>query len=244
MKRSVMLSFCLAVLGLLLVAPVSARRIATITIEDFDDPAESRWIVQGSKFLAEDSFEYGYIRSWPDGLYRREPEDVTLRSLGAKAQFTRLGYNYLEFIPVEEGEDGEDVARAIPLPGRAESMDFWVWGSNQNFYMEVQLRDHRGVVHTLPAGDLNFTGWENLQVNIPGYIPQEVHQIPRLQGLELVKLVMWTRPSASVSGFTIYVDHITVLTDLHEPPFDGEELADPDRIEELWSEAEGTNTGE
>ncbi|THB66361.1 MAG: flagellar filament outer layer protein FlaA, partial [Spirochaetaceae bacterium] len=47
MKRSILLSFCLVAMGVMLAAPVSARRIATITIEDFDDPDASQWIVQG-----------------------------------------------------------------------------------------------------------------------------------------------------------------------------------------------------
>ncbi len=241
MKRSVLLSCCLVVLGILLVAPVSARRIATVVVEDFDNPEESRWVVQGSKFITEGYPEYGYVNSWPTGLFRREPEGETLRSLGARAQFDRLGYNYLEFIPVEENEEGEIVSRGIPIPGRARSMDFWVWGSNYNYYIEVQLRDHRGIVHTLPAGDINYIGWRNLEVTIPSHIPQGVQYLPRLRGLELIKILMWTRPEERVDGFQIFMDHITVLTDMHEDPFDGEILSEPEHLQELWSEAEGTN---
>ena len=241
MKRSILLSFCLVVLGLLLVSPVAARRIATITIESFDDPVASPWVVQGSKFVTEGFPQYGFIRSWPDGLYRHEPEGVTLHSLGARAQFDRLGYNYLEFIPVETDAEGNQVSRPVTIPGRAESLDFWVWGSNHNYYVEVQLRDYRGVVHTLPAGNINFIGWQNLQVQIPTYIPQGQRYIPMTRSLELVKILMWTRPTERVDGFEIYIDHITVLTDLHEEPFDGEELADPNRIDQLWSEASGSN---
>ncbi|THB67928.1 MAG: flagellar filament outer layer protein FlaA, partial [Spirochaetaceae bacterium] len=197
--------------------------------------------VQGSKFVTEGFPQYGYVNSWPDGLYRRAPEGVTLRSLGARAQFDRLGYNYLEFIPVEQGEDGELVSKPVSIPGRAESMDFWVWGSNHDYYIEVHVRDHRGVVHTLQAGNLNYIGWQNLQVKIPNYIPQGVQYVPMTRSLELVKIVMWTRPTERVDGFEIYLDHITVLTDLHEEPFDGEELADPDRLKELWEEAQGSN---
>ncbi|AFG36911.1 flagellar filament outer layer protein FlaA [Spirochaeta africana] len=241
MKRSVLLSCCLVVMGLLLVAPVSARRIATVTIEDFNDPAESQWVVQGSKFISEGYPQFGHVNSWPDGLYRREPEGQTLRSLGARAQFDRLGYNYLEFIPVQEGDDGDLVARGIPIPGRAESLDFWVWGSNYDYYMEIQLRDHRGIVHTLPAGNINYIGWKNLQVRIPTHIPQDVRYLPRLRGLELVKILMWTRPTERVDGFQIFIDHITVLTDLHEDPFDGEDLAEQERLQQLWDGAEGRN---
>lgn len=243
MKRSVLLSFCLVVFSIMLAAPVTAQRIASVVLEDFNDPAESRWIVQGSKFITEGFPQFGHINSWPDALYGRgrEPENVTLRSLGARAQFDRLGYNYLEFIPVEVNDEGQDVPRGIPIPGRASTIDVWVWGSNHDYYMEMQLRDWRGIVHTLPVGNLNYIGWRNHKVHIPTHIPQAVRYAPQLQGLELVKLMMWTRPNEKVDGFQIFIDHITVLTDLYESPFDGEDLARPDRVQELWNEAQGTN---
>lgn len=241
MKRSVLLSFCLVVMGMLLTAPVSARQIETITIEDFNDPEESQWVVQGSKFVTEGFPQYGHVHSWADGLYRNEPEDTTLRSLGVRAQFDRKGYNYLEFIPVEEDEDGELTAREIEIPGQAKSLTFWAWGSNHDYYIEVQVRDHRGEVHTLKAGDLDYIGWKSLTVQIPTYIPQSVEYVPMHKGLKLVKIVMWTRPQERVSGFELYIDHISVLTDLHEDPYDGEELGDPEQVQELWQDAAGTN---
>jgi hypothetical protein len=119
------------------------------------------------------------------------------------------------------------------------NLDFWVWGSNYDYYMEVQLRDHRGVVHVLDLGAINFAGWRNLRVQIPTYISQSVQYVPQLKTLELVKLVLWTRPSERVDGFWVYLDQIKVFTDVFESPFDGEGLADPERIDELWNSAEG-----
>jgi len=38
-----------------------------------------------------------------------------------------------------------------------------------------------------------------------------------------------------VDNFQIYFDQIKVLTDTFESLFDGDELADTERVQELWS---------
>lgn len=214
----------------------------SIVIETFDDSAESRWIVTGSKFATEGLPQASWVRTWPDALYRREPEGRNLHSLGIRAAFDRQGYNYLEITPVDE----DDEPRGIPIPGRVRHLDMWVWGSNFDYYMDIHLRDYRGVVHVLKLGDINYRGWRNLRIMIPSYIPQDTRYTAEFnpvtsqfdaaeRELELVKIVMWTRPSERVSGFFLYLDEIKVETDLFRQPFDGELLADPAVVNELWS---------
>jgi hypothetical protein len=213
-------------------------------LDDFDDPQESQYIVRGSKFINDEyvddqgMVDHQLVNSWPAALYREEPEDRTLRSLGVHAAFNRKGYNYLEIIPASE-QDGELVPDAIPIPGTVRDMSVWVWGSNREYSLEVQLRDHRGIVHTLDFGDVAYRGWDNLRVQIPGYIPQEVVYVPQRRGLELVKFVLWTSPRERVNEFYVYFDEIRITTDTFEEPFDGEQLADPEYVEQLWSEGEG-----
>jgi hypothetical protein len=38
-----------------------------------------------------------------------------------------------------------------------------------------------------------------------------------------------------VNNFYIYFDQLKVLTDTFETRYDGEELADPKKVQELWS---------
>jgi hypothetical protein len=38
-----------------------------------------------------------------------------------------------------------------------------------------------------------------------------------------------------VDNFYVYLDQFKVLTDTFESFYDGDELADPDRVQELWS---------
>ncbi len=243
MKKSGLLTLCAALLFILLVSPAYAQRetryLQGIVIEDFDDPEESRWTVTGSKFITAEYPKYAWVRAWPDALYRREPEGRELRSLGVEAKFDRLGYNYLEFMPLVEDEDGELVPGGIPLPGQVQEIDMWVWGSNYDYYIEVHLEDFRGITHVLPLGNINYRGWRNLSTRVPTHIPQTVRFVPQHKGLELVKIVLWTRPTERVDGFYVYLDEIKILTDTFRDRFDGEDLGDPEMLEEIWAEATG-----
>lgn len=220
----------------------------SIVIEDFDNPQESPWMVVGSRFSAEGFPRQSNVRTFPQQLYRREPEGRELRVLGAQGAFTRQGYNFLEFIPVEENDDGEMVPRAIDIPGQVRFLDMWVWGSNFDYYIDVHVRDYRGMTHVLNLGNINYRGWRNLRIEIPTWIPQSTRYtaelragefISDLRSLELTKIVLWTRPGERVNGFFVYFDEIKVETDMFREPFDGEDLRDPDFVQQLWAEGEG-----
>ncbi len=243
MKRGMVVSILLIVLlAAAAVANEVTVNLQSIVLEDFND-GESRWIVRGGKFLAVDEgngqfdwpFRYQLVEGvWPEAMRRPEAESPAV--LGVQASFTRRGYNYLEFIPVEDedDEDGNPIPRPITIPGKPLAIDVWAWGSNYNYYLEAQVRDYRGVVHTLKLGDLGYAGWRNLRTEIPNYIPRAVRFIPARRQMDLVKLVLWTRPDESVAGFHFYLDQIKVLTDVFETPFDGERLAGPEFVREVW----------
>ncbi len=242
MKQGIRLFVCVLALLILGSSPLLAQTrrpmINSVVLDDFNDPS-SLWMVRGSRFVNDDLLDWEWVRAWPEALHRTEPEDVTLRSLGIRAGFNRIGYNYLEIIPAQENEDGELVARTIPLPGTAQSIDMWVWGSNRDYYVDIQLRDHRGIVHTLRVGDINYRGWDNIFVDVPTWIPQQVSYVPQRRGLELVKIVLWTRPTERVNEFYVYLDELRVVTNLAEDYWDGEQLGDPEAVEQLWNEARG-----
>lgn len=243
MRRRIGVSLLLIVLlTAAAVASDVAVNLQSVVIEDFNDGA-SRWIVRGSKFLAVDDeqtqydypFDYQMIEGiWPAAMGRPDAENPTI--LGVQASFTRRGYNYLEFIPVEaeDDADGNPVPRLIGIPGRPLTIDLWAWGSNHYYYLEVQVRDYRGIIHTLRLGDLGHSGWRNLRVDIPNYIPRTARFVPQRRQMDLVKVVLWTIPNESVAGFHFYLDQIRVLTDLFEPQFDGDRLATPEFVREVW----------
>lgn len=248
MRRGGLLSACLLILFLIFSGSLAAdevtEQIESRVIESFDDEGASPWVVQGSKFSTVEETDNGtvkyprfqYVEQWPEALFRTQPEGADLMSLGVRAKFDRQGYNTIELIPVEEDENGELKARNINIPGRAKAIDLWVWGSQHDLNLKIFLMDFNGTVHVIDMGSLNYTGWKNLQARIPGYINQSVRQRPSLRPLSLVKLVVTTGPTAKVDDFFVYFDHIKVLTDLHENPFDGEALANPEYVEELWGQ--------
>ena len=256
MRRGIVVSILLV---LLLAASVGADEVTrnwmSIVLEDFDDGGMYQWVVTGGKFLATDEpegeaatfrfpFEYQLVDAdvvdggvAPEALILPAEEQTENPGvLGVQASFTRRGYNFLEFTPTngEVDEDGFPIAVPITIPGRPLAIDLWAWGSNYDYYLELIVRDYRGVVHTLKVGDLGYAGWRNLDVEIPNYIPRAVRFVPNRRRMDLLKVVLWTRPEESVAGFHFYLDHIKVLTDMFETPFDGEALASPQSVSDIW----------
>jgi hypothetical protein len=222
----------------LVMADETTANLQSKVIASFDDPDAIQWIVQGSKFATKDFPEATTVRAWPDSLYGRNPEQKNLFALGIHGRFDRKGYNYIEIIPAKKGSDGKLAPSPLALPGRVKELAVWVWGSNFNYTMDVHLRDFEGVDRVLHLGSLNFAGWKNLTVTITGNIPQSRRYIPRFQGLDLTKLVIWTTPTEKVDDYYVFLDEVKVLTDLFETRFDGDNLADPKLLNQLW--AQGT----
>ncbi len=244
MRRGSLHFVCLLMLLLLLtptllVADEKTLNLESRVLETFDpDTRTSEWLVRGSKFVTEGYPKQNFVESWPEAMFGANIEQKELEVLGTHFKFDRQGYNYIEFIPVTTDSEGEIVHNPIDIPGRVQQIDFWAWGSDFDYYMEAHIRDFRGVVHTLYMGDLNFVGWRNMRVDIPSYIPQSQQYAPYLSSLKLEKLVMWTKPQERVFNCYLYLDHIKVLTDVFVSRFDGDTLARPEKVQEIW-ESEG-----
>ena len=221
--------------AVLATAQDNTQTLQVKSLISFDDQAKAGgWIVQGSKFATQGFPEYKLVKTWPEAVYGRNKENRDLFAMGIHSKFDRKGYNYIEIIPATKDSSGNLVPTAIPIPGKVQRMDLWVWGSNYNYSMDVFLRDYRGIDHVLHLGSLQFVGWRDLAVTVPGSIPQSRRYIPQFQGLELTKLVIWTAPDEKVDDYWLFVDELTILTDTYHTRFDGENLADPDYLNQLW----------
>ncbi len=247
MKRGGLLALFLLLFFLLadsLIADEMTVNLQSKIVEDFDNPQDNPWIIRGSKFSSVIKTSSGddvypksaFVKAWPDALYRKPPEGKELKAFGIHGKFDRKGYNFIEILPAKKSDDGKLVPRTLPLPGRVKNMDIWVWGSNYDFYLEAHIMDHKGITHVLNFGDIKFIGWKNIWLNIPNTISQAVSYTPKFKGLELVKLVLWTKPEEKVNDFYVYLDQIKIFTDMFESPFDGENLANPEYVKELWGE--------
>ena len=211
---------------------ITSRNLAT-----FDDPATAgNWIVQGSKYATKDYPQMQVVRAWPEALYGKNKDNKPLFSLGVHAKFDRKAYNYIEIIPAEKDSSGKLVPTPIPIPGRVRSIDMWVWGANYNYTLDLHLRDYQGVDHVIHMGSLRFAGWRDLVGTISTAIPQSRTYIPRFEGLELTELVIWTAPDERVDDYYFFVDEINCITDLFETKFDGDDLADPATLNNLWQQ--------
>ncbi|MDR0456984.1 MAG: flagellar filament outer layer protein FlaA [Treponema sp.] len=216
-----------------------------VTTHEWNDGRHPRnlefsWGLAASKFATKSKDEGGnqvnypvmaYVDTWPIALYGYNREGRSIKSLGIHGRFDRRGFNWIDLHPV--GADG--AAFEIPMPGRVRYIDMWAWGSNLDYLVEAYVRDFQGVVHIIKLGSLAYTGWRNLRANIPGYIHQSKRVLPNLAQLRFIKFRIWTQPSENVDNFYIYLKQFKVLTDVFESTFDGDELADPDLVPQLWA---------
>ena len=206
---------------------------------------EFEWVLDASKFATksdDDAYpKLTYVESWPMQAHGTNKNKLDIKSFGIHGKFDRRGYNWVDVYPIVvgtgSGENGEDPEPfEIPIPGRIQYMDLWVWGSNLNYYMEVYFRDHQGVVYALPMGSLAHQGWKNLRARVPTSIPQAKRILPRYAGLHFVKFRIWTTPVERVDNFYVYFNQMKVLTDVFSLIFDGDDLADPDNVQQLWQQ--------
>lgn len=206
------------------------------------------WQVVGSQYTAEERPRKAYVNNeWPLDLFGAHPEDPeSLGIMGINGAFNRQGYNQIELIPgVGSGDDF--TPKVIELPGRVQTIDFWVWGSNRDFYTEIHLIDSAGVSYILlpyrdanlrDPGTLNFTGWQNMFATMPNVIKNAVNRKPEKPALSLSRIVFTTQPDADVSEFYIYLDHLKVLSDMSTNYYDGFDLSTREKIDEIWGSGE------
>jgi hypothetical protein len=220
-------------------------------IQDFSKPENQNWFVMGSKFTTGDFPRSGIIKGGPLALLGGDPGAMlNARSLGIAMLFDRKEYNWVDIIPGTKDKPIE-----LPLPGRVKMLDLWIWSGDFDYYVEAFFRDFRGIVHTLPMGDLNFVGWKNIRITIPDTIVQSKKYLPKREGLSLVKFRIWTKPGEVVvlpgaggdlpaktdpnydklisdrnlaMSVKFYFNNIKVLTDTFESLYDGDIFTNPD----------------
>ncbi|GHV77083.1 membrane protein [Spirochaetia bacterium] len=241
MKQGSFKAVCLVLLAAMAVGSAFGDDITVNSesriLESFDGDSPYVWKVTGSKFATklEDASwpQSSLIASWPQALFGINREGKELKSLGVWGRFDRQGYNWIDVYPAA-ADGGDDAGPAeIPIPGRLQNLDIWVWGSNLSYTLEAYFRDLNGVVHTITVGNLNFQGWKNLQARIPTGIPQA--RRGKVAPMTFIKFRIWTPPIEPVNDFRIYFDQFKILTDTFESLYDGNELAMPERVQELWN---------
>lgn len=274
MKRSYRLFtaiLCLLILAMgSSFADESVLRYESVIIDTFDGEGSATyadndqpivWKVFGSKFSTrpvpdniDDPTNFprkAYaMDTWPTDLFGAYPENrEELGVMGVWSRFDRMGYNQYEIVAGDES-GGSWEQKPIQLDGRVKTIDFWVWGSNFNYYIEIYVMDHNGYEYKLlPVridsltgkkiqSNLNYSGWSNFFIDIPNYIDQDVTYQPRNANMSITKFVVYTDPNEKVTDCYLYLDHLKMLTDNHESTFDGYLLKEKDFLEQVWGTQE------
>lgn len=211
----------------------SSKSVETFVIDNFDTEQDWRWTVNASRFIAEGYPKWGYFTGIPNSLKQFQKADVEPKVLGVQTAFNRKSDNWFEIIPMQ----GDSVYE-YPFIGHVDHIDFWVWGANYLYYLEVLVRDTNGRVHVLPAGNLAFNGWKNVIVRIPGWIPQNTRLRSGPHSMTFIGFRVRTDASEYVDDFTIYFDNLKYSSNSLSYIYDGYELHDTD-----FSEAESGSSG-
>ncbi len=219
---ALLLAFCVPV-----AAQPSSRAVETRVIETFDDAGENdfTWNIQTSAYIDKDNGypKVNYFEAQPNSLKVFKKEGDTPKVFGVQTSYLRKGENWFEVYPEKDGKPYE-----IPFVGTVTQIDFWIWGANYLYYIDLLVRDADGRVYTLPAGNLAFNGWKNVIVSIPSYIRQHSRLRSGPKAMTFVGFRVRTDPDEFVDNFNIFFDQLKYTTNTLSDIFDGYELKDID----------------
>lgn len=212
------LAFCVPA-----VAQPSAKAVETIVIDNFDTPdnMDWKWDIQASRFVAKGYPVIKAVEGIPNSLrpFHKDSDPAAL-VLGAKVAYDRKGDNWFEIYQ----KDASGERYEYEFVGTVTQIDFWVWGANYNYNLELLVRDCDGVVRSLSAGSLRFQGWKNIIINIPGWIRQHSRLRNGRPNLTLVGFRVRSAASEAVDNFVVYFDQLKYTTNTLSNIYDGYEL--------------------
>jgi len=137
--------------------------------------------------------------------------------LGIKSYFLDRGFDRVEVFPPNE----------YIIRGKAREIKIWVLGRKMRHTLFVKLRDFRGKLHKLKIGPLDFWGWKELSLVIPGWLPQSPSYAILDKNLHFVSFFVESDRFEVPGSFYFYLDQFRVVTDLSE--FTGDET-----IQDTW----------
>jgi hypothetical protein len=218
---------CLSVVPLF--ADANTVALESIVVETFDGDSSYEWVTDGIKYASKK--DHSLFPVYPQALFRTAEEAEGKQAFGLRGAFQRRGYNWIDIYPANTPE-----GKGIPLRGLVRYVDVWAWGSNLNYRLEVYMRDYTGMIHRIDMGSLRFLGWKNLRAAIPPHFPMSDRALPsNTNSSYFVKFRLWTDPYERVNEFYLYLDHLKVLSDTFTTRFDGDELSNKDKADELWA---------
>lgn len=136
--------------------------------------------------------------------------------LGIKTYFKDRGFDRVEVAPPNE----------YIIKGRAKEIRVWTLGRKFRHTLYVKLRDYRGKLHKLKMGRLDFFGWKNMKVTVPGWLPQSSRYALLDKNLHFVSFFVVSDRFETPGTFYFYLDNFSIVTDVAENQYDGSEILD------------------
>ncbi len=131
--------------------------------------------------------------------------------LGVKSHFVDRGFDRVEVFPPNE----------YIVRGKAKEFKVWVLGRKFRHTLYVKVRDYRGNIHKLKMGRLDFWGWREMSVIVPGWLPQSANYAIMDKNLHFVSFFVESDRFETPGPFYFYLDQFRAITDLSE--FTGDE---------------------
>ncbi len=126
--------------------------------------------------------------------------------LGVRTYFMDRGFDRVEVFPPNE----------YIIRGKAKEVRVWVLGRKFRHTLYVKLRDYMGGLHKLKIGRLDFWGWREMSVVVPGWLPQSTRYALLDKNLQFVSFFVESDTYEVPGTFYFYLDNFRIRTDLSE----------------------------
>jgi hypothetical protein len=126
--------------------------------------------------------------------------------IGIKSYVIERGYDRVEVLPPNE----------YIIRGKAKELKVWALGRKIRHTLFVKFRDYRGKLHKIKIGRLDFWGWRELSVNIPGWIPQSPTYAMLDKNLHFVSFFVESDRFEGAGTYYVYLDNFRIISDMSE----------------------------
>ncbi len=126
--------------------------------------------------------------------------------LGVKTYFADRGYDRVEVFPPNE----------YIVRGKAKEVKVWALGRKFRHTLYIKFRDYMGKTHKIKVGRLNFWGWREMRVIVPGWMPQAAKYALLDKNLHFVSFFVESDRFEIPGTFFFYLDNFRIITDMSE----------------------------
>lgn len=126
--------------------------------------------------------------------------------MGVKSYVIDRGYDRVEVLPPNE----------LIINGKAKEIKVWALGRKIRHTLYVKLRDYRGVLHKVKIGRLDFWGWKEMTVVVPGWMPQSPTYAMLDKNLHFVSFFVESDRFELPGTYYFYLSNFRVVTDMSE----------------------------